>query len=336
MSRIKREFLSLIPGLALAAVIGVVAFEAHRLYKPLSGVAVAMIIGLLIRNLASVPYRCEVGVQFAARRILRLAIVLLGVRLSFLEVLKIGGSSLIIVISCIVIALVLVQVFSRLLKIPPRLGTLIGVGSCICGNSAIAAVAPVIEAEDEDVSFAVATITLFGMLAVLVYPIIGNLLHMSDVCFGTWSGTAINDTSQVTAAGFIFSKAAGETAMVVKMTRNLFIAPVIIIMGCIYHRKNSGATMSGKISWQKSIPMFVIGFVCMAILRTFGVFPGWAIASLKTASSFLIIVAIAGVGMSTGFSSMKKTGFKPFLVGVLVSVLMGTVSYTMIKILGIG
>ncbi|NIA07861.1 MAG: putative sulfate exporter family transporter [Actinobacteria bacterium] len=337
MNLIGKKVVGILPGALLALAVAIPSVWLHSLYSPLSAVAVAMLLGLLLRNALRLPSVCDPGIGFVVKKLLRLAIVLLGVRLSFLEVLKIGGGSLLIVVTCITVAIILVRYFSRLIKLPPRLGILIGVGTSICGNSAIVATAPVIEAEDKEVAFAIATITLFGVAAVLVYPVIGHLLNMTDTTFGTWAGTAINDTSQVVTAGFIYSPLAGKVATVVKLTRNLFIAPVIVIMGILHSRGQDKGEKSSTISLKKIFPLFVLGFVAMAILRTLGLFPDAIITLLRGISNFLIVMCIAGVGLHTSrFSVMRKIGFKPLYVGLLASLIMGGISFVLIKLVGVG
>lgn len=336
MSEQKRSFLVFFPGILLALAVAVPSLWLNMLYPPISAVAIAIIIGLLTRNLFGMPKVCGAGNAFIVKRILRLAIILLGARLSFFEVLKAGGNALLIITCCLILALLLVQFITRLLRLPPRLGTLIGVGTAICGNSAIVATAPAIKAKDEEVAFAVSTITLFGVMAVFAYPLIGHWLKMTDTCFGTWAGTAINDTSQVVTAGFIFSDEAGNIATVVKLTRNLFMAPVIVLMSILYNRGNANTDGGHSIDYKKTFPLFVLGFVGMAVLRTLSVFPAEVIDALKTISDFLIVMSIAAVGLETSFAAMKKVGLKPFYVGFAASVIMGGVSFVLIKVLGIG
>ena len=334
----KKKFnvLTLIPGTLLVLAISIPAVYVHKLYKPLSAVAIAIVVGVLIRNLFGLPEKCKRGTTFAVKRILRLGIVLLGVRLSFVEVLKIGGGALAIIVICITLAILVVRYISSRIGLPDRLGTLIGVGTSICGVSAIVATSPAIDAREEETAFAVATITLFGLLAVLLYPIIGRLVQMSDTFFGMWAGTAVNDTSQVVATGFIYSPEAGKIATVVKLTRNLFMAPVILILSYFYgmrsNRDRTGDMEKKKINYKKTFPVFVLGFVGMSVLRTLGVFPVEAISVLKTTASFLIVTAIAGVGLGTDFSSMKKMGLKPFYAGLSASVFMALVSFILISL----
>ena len=335
MKNIKKTLLQLLPGLLLAVIIAVPSIIANSFCKPLSAVAIAILMGLTVRNLLGLPSVCRPGNKFIVKRVLKFAIILLGVRLSFVDVVEIGGSSILIILCCIVTSLLLAQYLTHLLKLPKRLGTLIGVGTCICGNSAIVATAPAIDAEEEEVAFAVATISLFGVLAILLYPILGHVLSMTNSVFGTWAGTAINDTSQVVTAGYIFSDEAGNIATVVKLIRNLFIAPVIVLMSYLYARqKNKNTGSAKKISYKKTVPLFVFGFVLMAALRSFGVFPDPVVVVIKKTAGYLIVLSIAAVGLGTHFSAMRKIGLRPFYVGLAVSIFMASLSLGLIKLIG--
>lgn len=330
------DVLEIIPGILLVLAISIPATYIHSLYKPLSAVVIAILAGIIIRNAFGLPEKCRPGTTFAVKRILRLGIVLLGMRLSFVDVLKIGGRSLLIIILCITLAILVVRFISRLLGLPDRLGTLIGVGTSICGVSAIVATSPAIEAKEEETAFAVGTITLFGLLAVILYPLIGHLFHFSDAFFGTWAGTAVNDTSQVVATGLSFSERAGEVATVVKLTRNLFMAPVILLLSTFYMVKKAKEAGTEnveikKIDYKKTFPVFVLGFVGMAVLRTLGIFSAEGIGMIKTTAAFLIVSAIAGVGLSTSFASMKKIGLKPFFAGLCASGFLACASLLLIK-----
>ena len=335
MMRIRNNACELLPGTLLTLAIAAPALWLHSLYTPISAVAIAMVAGMLLRNTIGLPKRYVAGTSFMVARVLRLAIILLGVRLSFAEVLQTGGDALMIILSCMTLAILVVHALCKLIKLPPRLGTLIGVGTAICGNSAIVATAPAINAEDEEVAFAVSTITLFGVIAVFLYPVLGHLLRMSDTTFGIWAGTAINDTSQVVTAGFIFGEPAGNAATVVKLTRNLFMAPVIVLFSILYNRKQTESSLISAASLKRAFPVFVLGFVGMVVLRTVGVFPPGAITVIKTVSGFFIVMAIAAVGLGTSFGAMKKVGFKPFYVGLAASIIMGGVSYALINLIRI-
>ena len=304
-----------------------------------SAVAIAIILGILIRNLVSIPDSCKPGTSFAVKRILRIGIGLMGAQLSLGQVLKTGATSVLVVAICIVLAILVVRFISMRMGMSDRLGTLLGVGTSICGVSAIVATAPVIEAREEETSLAVGTITVFGLLAVLLYPLLGRLWGLSDTFFGTWAGTAVNDTSQVVATGLIYSQRAGEIATVVKLTRNLFMAPVIVALSWFYlkRRQAEGRSKgSGKgIKLHQVVPIFVLGFIGMAILNSLGAFPPAIRQGIQTVSQFLIVCALAGVGLETHVVAMKKIGLRPFYAGLCAAAFMAVVSFILISLTGI-
>ena len=304
-----------------------------------SAVAIAIIFGILIRNLIGIPDACKPGTSFAVKRILRIGIGLMGAQLSLGQVLRTGATSVLVVAICIVLAILVVRFVSMRMGMSDRLGTLLGVGTSICGVSAIVATAPVIEAREEETSLAVATITVFGLLAVLLYPLFGRLWGLSDTFFGTWAGTAVNDTSQVVATGLIYSQPAGEIATVVKLTRNLFMAPVIVGLSWLHftRRQTEGrATGDTKgIALRQAVPLFVLGFVGMAILNSLGAFPPAVRQGLQTVSQFLIVCALAGVGLETYVGAMRTIGLRPFYAGLCAAAFMAAVSFSLISLVGI-
>ncbi len=330
---------------------------SETISKSISEILIAVLLGLYLRNVIGVGERSKAGVKFAIQRVLRFGIILLGLRLSLQDVAATGVRALLLVTICISIALLLAFYAGKLFKVPPRLAALIGVGTAICGNTAIVATAPVLDASDEEVSFAVATITLFGLLAVLLYPLIGHLIGLNDRTFGLWAGTAVNDTSQVVAVGAIFSEAALNVATVVKLTRNTLMAPLIVLFGIFYGRgkdirpddKTIGAT---RLDWKKLVPGFVIGFLIMSLLRTIGVAlgifpqnvsnPGTLIGaaaflkSMDGISKFAILMALAGVGLNTDLNSLRRIGLKPLIVGTCVAFVLAVVSLSLILFTPLG
>ncbi len=345
-----QKSLALVPGLALTFAIAVVAsLAAGFLPAAVNAVIVAVLMGLFIRNWVNLPAQFQPGIKFSLQKLLRFAIILLGIRLSFLEVVRIGAQSVAIIVTLMTAAILLVYLGGKYLKLPRRLALLIGVGTAICGNSAIVAVAPVIDAKEEEVSFSVATITLFGMLAVFLYPLIGLALGMSDSFFGTWAGTAVNDTSQVVATGFAYSQGAGEVATVVKLTRNALLGPVIVLIGILWDRgvpEKGMATDPTCTTWVcrelrrlgrlgTGAHLFVLGFLVMAVLNTLGVFPKPVVTQVNAVSSFLILMALAGVGLGTNLGQMRKTGLKPFYLGLFGAALLAMLSLGLIYLAGI-
>jgi uncharacterized integral membrane protein (TIGR00698 family) len=286
------------------------------------------------------------------KRILRIGVALLGIRLSLAAVGSIGVVALPIATACIGAALLLVTWVNARLGLPRRLGTLVAVGTAICGNTAIVATGSVIDADEDEVSYAVGCITVFGLLALVCYPFLAHLLFAGDARLsGFFLGTAIHDTAQVAGAGLLYLQQYGapealDTATVTKLVRNLFMIAVIPLMALLYHRSNGpvAATVRPKLS--QMVPLFVLGFVAMALVRTLGdlgeaPFGGWMtpetwdrwIASTRTASTWCLTVAMASVGLGTNLKRLRRLGLKPLGVGLAAALVVGAVSFAMIELL---
>jgi len=370
--QIGRELRPALPGLYLVIAVAVVARYLHEIIpnasmaRAVSEVFIAVFLGLHIRNALRFSTRFDAGVKFALQRVLRLGIILLGLRLSLQDVVATGLSALLLIVACMAVALTLAFFAGRLLKIPPRLAALIGVGTAICGNTAIVAVAPVIEAKEEEVSFAVATITFFGTLAVVVYPLIGYFLGVSDRTFGLWAGTAVNDTSQVVAAGAAFSDKARDIATVVKLTRNTLMVPVMILIGLVYARSQRRSShvpgtsrpeggvpgTSSRVTFGKIVPWFVLGFLLMTLLRTAGValgilpqdvaHPGALTAAASAlkfvdeVARFAVLMALSAIGLGTDVEAVRRTGVKPFALGLSLASMLAVFSLGTILVMGMG
>ncbi|MTI81857.1 MAG: YeiH family putative sulfate export transporter [Firmicutes bacterium] len=340
---------SIIPGMLLAFTLAFISQFIHNnivigSQKPISGVIIAILLGMLINNTIGVGKIFRPGINFAMKKVLQAAIFLLGLGLSFMAVITTGSSALIIILICVSFAITITYLFGKKLGLPDKLATLIGIGTAICGSTAIVAASPAIDAKDEEITFSVATITIFGVVAIFVYPLIGKMLLLTDMQFGTWAGVAVHETAQVIAAGFAFSDPAGQIATVVKLTRTVLLAPIVLILGVIYanKQKNAAGDTGKKISYIKIFPWFVVGFLAMAGLRTVGDSMWlnnemWVnfLDNTKVFSKFLIVTAMAGVGLLTNFDDMKKVGIKPFIVGLVASLIMAVFSITLIFTLNI-
>jgi len=355
--KIGREISPAIPGLILVLAVAIGArflqslIPGPTLNKAISEILIAVLIGLLVRNTLGLVARTQAGIAFSLNRLLRLGIILLGLRLSLQDVIATGLSALILIIVCITLALTLAFITGRLFKIPVRLATLIGVGTAICGNSAIVATAPVIDAKEDEVGFAVATITLFGLIAIIFYPIIGHALRLTDHVFGMWAGTAVNDTSQVVATGAAYSHSALSIATIVKLTRNTLMAPVIVLIGFVYRRRGEHVKAT-KLTLGNVVPLFVLGFLAMSLVRTVGVAAGAlpqnvdqpgnlasgaaALKSFDDAARFFILMALSAIGLGTKVSSLRAIGPKPFVVGLCVATVLAVTSLSLILFLHLG
>ena len=320
---------------------------------PIEPVMLAIVLGMLLSNAWTLPRILQPGIKFSVKKLLPLGIVLLGARLNFLDLVKVGFEGLILSLLETLVALVLLLLLTRLLNLPPKLGTLLGVGTAICGGTAIVATAPVIEAEEKDVVFGVATVTLLGLIAMFALPLIGQLLHLSSKAFGVWAGLAIHQTPQVVAAGFAYSPEAGQTATIVKLARVCLLAPVVFIIGLVYARqklRSTGEVQRKQMNYFHLFPMFVLGFLAMALLKTLGLLPdltahipeegavkagdyNFSLAGFaEQISKICITISMAGVGLETKFASMRQTGLKPFgasfvAVVVLAILILGAIRW---------
>jgi uncharacterized integral membrane protein (TIGR00698 family) len=332
--------------------------------SPISAVMMAVLLGMIVGNATVLPEPLQPGLMFTVKNVLRLGIILLGIRLSLFDVLKLGALGVPIVLLCILGALFFTTRLSKWLKLPARLGTLVAVGTSICGVSAIVATGPAIEAKDEEVAYAVAVITIFGIFATLVYPYAANILFDGDaVKAGLFMGTSIHDTSQVTGAALVFadvfsSPRALDGATVTKLVRNVFMAFVIPLMALYYARGSSGSGDAAeqfeltkeKTPITKLMPLFIVGFLVFATLRSIGdagisaggeAFGLWNSAEWKAIhntvqnwSVNLLVVALAAVGLNTRLSLLKGLGVKPFAVGLGAALVVGVLSYAAISLLG--
>lgn len=351
-----------IPGLALAAVIaaagailaswiGVDMLGFDR--TPVSPVLIAVLLGVIVRNGVGVPDLAAPGLRLAATTVLRVGVALLGIRLSLAAAGATGLVALPLVLVTIPVALLMVTRLTRLLGLPRRLGVLIAAGTAICGITAIVATAPAIGADEDETSYAVATIALFGMLALLVYPFLAHAIFDDPHAAGLFLGAAIHDTSQVAGAGLAYAQqfaapVALESATVTKLIRNLFLAAVVPLLGIAYRRRGDagGAPADGGGARRPPVvPLFVVGFVAMTALRTVGdlgarpfglVEPGaWevAVSALERGSELALLLAMAAVGLNTDLGRVRRLGLRPMAVGMAAAATVGVVSWAMIGVL---
>lgn len=331
-----KQLKSVLPGFLVSTVIAALAVGIEWILPGhyIGAAVLAMFIGIAVRTLYY-NERFNEGVQFTSKKILKFAIVLLGASLNFSIILNVGGRTLLVLLFTLLTAFGGGFLLSRLFKVNWKLGNMIAAGTAICGGSAIAAMAPVIEADDGDVSYAISSTFVFDMLMVVAYPIAGQLLSLSDSFFGFWAGTSINDTSSVVAASFAFSDAAGEIATMVKLTRTLAIIPTVIIFSIVYYRSKQaqGRKKQGRLALRGLIPWFIIAFVVLAGLNSIGLIPITVSGSLRTISRFLMVIALAAIGLKTNLKLFVKTGWKPFVLAMGLSTLVVFVSFGVVYLL---
>ena len=270
MNTVKKLF----PGLALVLVIAAIATVLGSYFPIIGGAVFGLLIGLVLNNTVGKPKNSLKGVQFSSKKVLQWSIIVIGCNLSLSSVWSTGIQSLAVLLSSLMAAFLSAYVFGRLLGIPSNLQVLIGVGTSICGGSAIAATAPVIEAKETEIAYSISTIFLFNIAAVLLFPALGHWMGMSDAGFGLWAGTAINDTSSVVAAGYQYSNAAGDYATIVKLVRTTFIIPITFCLAMFMARKKKRLQDASAEPYNvmKAFPWFIVWFLVASLLNTIGLF----------------------------------------------------------------
>lgn len=350
--------MKVIPGLLLALGLAILGHYLANLvgvdllglpHSPISPIMMAILLGILLRNTLKLPGVLEPGIRFSLVRILRLGIVLLGIRLSLGEAGEIGLKSLPVIVVCVTAALLLVSYFSRRVGLSSRLGTLIAAGTGICGATAIVAISPTINAKDDETAYAVACVTMFGVVAMLTYPFLAHWMFAGDTFrVGLFLGTSVHETAQVAGSGLVYQEYFGNpdalnTATVTKLVRNLGMLVVIPLLSIIYHRRSEAGEERPGV-WSM-VPLFVIGFAMMSLIRTVGdlgeqPFGFLSVETWKTlvgytkqAAEVCLGIAMAAVGLGTSLAGLRQIGLKPLGVGLFSAVLVGVVSFLMISLL---
>src|ERR1700744_4608429 len=323
-----RRFLALIPGLLLLTAVGyagkfieqsiAVYTKSHHITFPnIEYVLWAIVIGLLISNTVGVPRVFRAGVA-TYEFWLKAGIVLLGSRFLLGDILHLGGISLLLVAVALTLSLTFMHLLGRSFKLKPKLTSLLAVGSSICGVSAIIAAKPAIDADDEDASYAIAAILALGAISLFAFPAIGHSLHLSDKAYGLWTGLAVDNTAEATAAGALYSDAAGKFAVLAKTTRNALIGFIVLGYAIYWASRGQAKTVGNKAAflWRK-FPKFVLGFLLISLLATVGFFTKGQLTSLANLSRWAFLLTFAGVGLRTSFRELGKQGWRPFAVGAI-------------------
>ena len=333
----------LVPGFAAALIIAAISklIESILPIHLIGASVIALFIGMIINHFWKPDDTFSAGLKFTSKKILKFAIILLGASLNIKIVLEVGKMSLCVMAFTLLTCFGVGYFVGRALKINWKLSNLISAGTGICGGSAIAAIAPVIDADDSDIAYAMSATFLFDMAMIVLFPIMGQAMGLSDMAYGLWAGTAVNDTSSVVAAGYAFSEAAGDFATMVKLTRTLSIIPTVIAFALInarIKRKEAGAggaAVKAKLGLTKIIPWFILGFLALAVINSFGVIPQAVSSGMKDVSKFLMVSALAAIGLNTSFKDMKKSGFAPMLHGFIISALVVVVAIAVEYFMGI-
>ena len=322
--------LNLLPGFTLALCIAGFAKAVESLLPMhiIGASVIALFAGMIINSFWH-PSWAAPGLKFTSKKVLKFAIILLGASLSVNVIVSVGKLSLMVMIFTLLTCFGGGYFIGKMLKLNWKLSNLISAGTGICGGSAIAAIAPVIDAEDKDIAYAMSATFLFDMAMVVLFPIMGHALGLSDEAYGLWAGTAVNDTSSVVAAGYAFSEGGGDFATMVKLTRTLSIIPTVLVFAFInvrLARKQHMETTGAKINFRGLFPWFILGFLALAALNSTGIIPAEISKAAKAASKFLMVAALAAIGLGTSLKDMKKAGINPMLHGFIISALVVVVA----------
>ena len=326
------------PGLLFCLIIAIPSWFLGRALPVIGGPVFAILIGMVLTLIIKRKDTVQPGIAYTSKKILQAAVVFLGFGMNLTEILAKGRQSLPIILSTISTSLIIAFILYKAMKLQPNNAILVGVGSSICGGSAIAATAPVINANDEEVAQSISVIFLFNVIAALIFPALGGILHLSNEGFGLFAGTAINDTSSVTAAAAawdgIHASHTLEAAAIVKMTRTLAIIPITLFLA-LYRGRKEKKTEGSSFSLKKTFPYFVLFFVLASVITTVFQLPPAVTAPLKELSKFLIIMAMAAIGLNTNIVDLVKTGGKPIFTGFCCWVGIALVSLGMQHLMGV-
>lgn len=338
--------LKLFPGIILSFCIALVAtfIEGLLPIHVVGAAVIAMFIGMIINSLLKNTAVLAGGVKFTSKKILKFAIILLGLSLNITTILNVGKMSLLVMVFTLLTCFGGGYFIGKALGLNWKLSNLISAGTGICGGSAIAAISSTIDAEDNDIAYAMSATFIFDMAMIILFPLIGQALGMSDMAFGLWAGTAVNDTSSVVATGYAFSEGAGDFATMVKLTRTLAIIPTVVVFAFInlgLKRKEaaaSGADAKGLktgFGIVKIFPWFILGFLFMSVIASVFTIPTEIVSTTKNVSKFLMVSALAAIGLNTSFKDMKKSGVRPMLHGFIISALVVVVALLVEMAMGI-
>lgn len=325
---------SILPGLLLTTTIAALSFALQQWIglAALSPLILALVLGIAIHNLVGTPERARPGVAFSLRRILRFAIVLLGLQLTLGQLEAVGGPGLAIVLATLLASFLVTKALGRLIGVDRKLAELIAAGTAICGASAVIATNTVTGARDEDVAYAVACVTVFGSLSMVAYPGIASLIGLGPHAYGLWSGASIHEVAQVVAAAFQRGEAAGQLATIAKLSRVMMLAPMVLGLGLLdaARARTRGDTADRA---KAPVPWFVLGFLAMIGVNSLDLLPADAKAVLVQATPFLLAVALAAMGLETDIAKLRAKGLRPLLLAAASTLFIATVSLSLVLLM---
>ena len=320
------------PGLVLTGAIASAGFALRQLpgLGLFSPMILSIIIGIVLHNVVGTPPRTKAGVVFSLRRILRLAIILLGLQLTAREVIEVGATGIAVIVLTLLATFLFTAWLGHLIGVDRKLTQLIAAGTSICGASAVIATNTVTQALDEDVAYAVACVTVFGSVAMFAYPVLPAVLHLDPHAFGLWSGASIHEIAQVVATAFQDGKQAGEFATIAKLSRVMMLAPTVIVLGLMAARR---ASRHGHVRSQAKppLPWFVLGFIALVGTNSVVTIPPEARSVIIPATTFLLSMALAAMGLETDIAKLRAKGIRPFILGLSAFIFIAGFSLVLVK-----
>lgn len=309
-------------GVLLSGTIAVIAFYLNTILPTdlLGSAVIALLIGMVLNPFIERSDIYDDGISWTSKYVLRAGIIIAGVTLSFYQLVKAGKYALVLLFFTLITAFGVGYLMMKVFKMDWKLTSLLSVSTAICGGTAVATVGPTIRAKNRDIAYAISATFIFDILTVIAFPYIGQWLGLSNTGYGLWVGTSVNDTSSVVAAGYAFSDAAGVLATIVKLTRTLFIVPIVLIFSWIYAKKEASTGSREKVNIASIFPWFILGFLGVVALRTVGIIPETMVSPISSMSKFFLAMALGAIGLKTNLKEVSDVGFKPMVAAVIIDV----------------
>jgi len=325
----------ILPGLFLTGLIAGLAFALHEIpgVSTFSPMILAIIMGIACHNILGTPRRAKAGVTFTLKRVLRLAIILLGLQLTASQVAEVGGVGIVIIVATLIATFLFTKWLGHIIGVERKLAELIGAGTSICGASAVIATNTVTEAHDEDVAYAVACVTVFGSISMFLYPVLSTPLHLGPHAYGLWAGASIHEIAQVIAAAFQDGRQAGEFGTIAKLSRVMMLAPMVIALD-FYTARRRVAHAHGHLRRRPPMPWFVLGFIAFVAVNSAIAIPGSTKAWIVQVTAFLLSASLAAMGLETDIRKLKAKGVRPLLLGAASWLFISALSLLLIKLAG--
>lgn len=320
------------PGMMVCAIVATVSIVLSSLMPGdmIGSTVMALLIGMALNPVVGRYGSLQKGISFSGKMVLRLGIILMGVTLSFRQVMDVGRYSLFVMLFTMATAFGAGNLIGRLFRMDWKLTNLLAVSTAICGGSAVAALGPTIDADDAHIAYAISATFLFDVVTVVAFPWIGRLLGLGDMGYGLWTGTAVNDTSSVVAAGYAFSNLAGGFAVIVKLTRTLFIIPIVMIFSLVQERVSSKECGENgernRVDLNKIFPWFILVFLAVVALKSTGILSPFLVSRVSLVSRFSMVMALSAIGLKTSYRDVVRSGFKPMVLGFTIDTLVVIVS----------